>query len=142
LPIKGGFSDEKSSIQKKYQLKGTTLDDFEVACISDDRFTGEAVESDIVEVKFKLQKGEKIPSGYSKIASAREINNFGVYAMKLIAKACDDISKLNITPCPLVLSKDPCKTCVYSALCRFDRSFQNTKREAKAKILKENFEEQ
>ncbi len=142
LPIKGGFSDEKSTIQKKYQLKGSTLDDFELACISDDRFCGEAVDSDIVELKFKLQKGEKIPSGYSKVATKKDIQNFGDYAMKLIAKACDDIDKLDITPCPLVLVKDPCKTCVYSALCRFDRTLQNTKREVKAKISKENFEEQ
>ncbi|NCB48268.1 MAG: hypothetical protein EOM55_01365 [Clostridia bacterium] len=143
LPVKGGFSDEKTTLQKKYQLKGNTVDSFEVACLSDDRFEKDALDSDILEVKFKLQKEEKVKGGYSKVVSEKDLHNFGNYAVKLIEKACDDIRTLNITPFPLVISsKDPCEKCIFSGLCRFDKSFGNCKRNVKLKISKENFEEE
>jgi len=142
LPVKGGYSDEKATLQKKYQLKGNTLDSFEVACLSDDRFEKEALDSDIVEVKFRLQKDEKVQGGYSKVVTDKELHNFGDYALRLAKKACEDISTLNITPSPLVISsKDACDKCIFFALCRFDKTFGNCKRDVKTVISKENFEE-
>lgn len=143
LPVKGGFSDEKTTLQKKYQLKGNTLESFEVACLSDDRFEKEALDSDILEVKFKLQKDEKVKGGYSKVVSEKDLQNFGNYAIKLTQKACEDINTLDITPFPLVItSKDICEKCLFSGLCRFDKAFSNCKRNVKMKISKEDFEEE
>jgi ATP-dependent helicase/nuclease subunit B len=141
LPVKGGFGDEKSTIQKKYQLKGNTLDSFKVACLTDDRLNGDAMDSDIVQLKFKASKsGQKEPSGYSKIVSQTDFENFGNYAYSLIQKACCDIQTLRVTPCPLVIGgADACENCPYSALCRFDKTFGNFKRKVKAKVTKDTF---
>lgn len=142
LPVKGGFGGEEASLQKKYQLKGNTLDSFKVACLSDDRLGEEDVfDSDIVEIKFRKKGKEKTQSAFSKVVSEKDFYTFGNYALKLIEQACRDIEKLNITPSPLDISgKDACKMCPYYALCRFDTAFGNVTRKVNVKVSKEDFD--
>ena len=145
MPVKSAIGDEESSLQSKYQLKGRTLLEDNVIVASDSRLgESEVLLSDIVEVKFSKTKDEeeKKISPYSKfkVLSGEDIELLSNYAINLISKTCKDILTLNITPSPLALgSDDPCKNCNYFALCRFDESFKNIKRQPSAKIELNNF---
>lgn len=135
LPVKSGFADDKTSIFKKYQLKGKTLNLDGVVLASDSRLVDQLT-SDIVEIKYLKNDGDdKKMSASSKIETCDVIDCTSSYAIKLVEKACQDILQNNITPTPLVMgSDDPCKTCKYFALCRFDESFNNIKRNPKLKV--------
>ena len=141
LPIKGGYSDEKTSLQQKYKLKGNSLDSFYVAELSDKRFeTENASASDIVEVVFKGKDDKREMASRSKVLSEKQMNFYGDYAIKLTEKACRDISALDITPSPLVIGNaNPCERCPYFSFCRFDKNFGNISREYSGKITTENF---
>jgi len=141
LPVKASFADENTTLQAKYQLKGRTLNSDTIINASDNRLKLDTLKSDIVEVKFNKNDSEdRKLSFYAKVISKQDLENVSSYAISLIDKACKDILQLNITPSPLVLgSEDPCKTCKYFALCRFDENFNNIKRNPNTKIKEENF---
>lgn len=135
LPVKSGFADDTTSIFKKYQLKGRTIN-LDSIIVASDRRLENNLTSDIVEIKYTKNDVDcKKISAYSKVESGEEIKATSSYAINLIEKACQDILQNNITPTPLVVgSDDPCKTCKYFALCRFDESFGNIKRNPKLKV--------
>ena len=140
LPVKSGFADDKTTIYKKYQLKGRTLNLGSVIEASDTRLKTELA-SDILEIKYTKNDGiDSKMSAYSKVLDADDISATSSYAIKLVEKACQDILQNNITPTPLVVgSDDPCKSCKYFALCRFDESFCNIKRNPKIKVDVQTF---
>lgn len=141
LPVKSSFADENTSLEAKYQLKGRTLETDSVINASDNRLQINELKSDIVEVKFNKNDGEnRTISRFSKVISFRDMCNISEYAINLITKSCKDILTLNITPSPLVIgSDDPCANCKYFALCNFDESFKNYKRNPNIKIDENNF---
>ena len=63
------------------------------------------------------------------------------YAIDVIKNACEDIQKQDITPKPLVVTGDPCETCKFFAICKFDESCGNYKRAPQVKITEQNFVE-
>lgn len=139
FPIKSTFVDAKKGDYESYKMKGSTLQDDEVV-LSSDKEIEKTRASDLVEVKLKGQEGLEY-SGYSKLASQDDFNNYSNYALRLIDKAIDDINEKNITPSPLVLgSFDACKKCNFAGLCRFDKSCGNFKRNPKIKVEKKDFE--
>ncbi len=135
LPIKNSFSDAKTSLQAKYQLKGRTLNDDEIIDASDCGFANKELKSDIVEVKFKQNDDDRVMSAFSKVYTKQQIEDVSTYAINLIKKACQDILNLDITPSPLMLGGDDiCKNCKFFALCKFDRKFGNVYRKPDIKV--------
>ena len=142
FPIKGGFEKEEDK-NSKYKLKGETLNNFDVILASDVRFLNEEnKDSDLIDIKYlKSDKGGRKLSSRAKVLSAKEIDERGEYAIKLIEKTCEDINKLNLTPKPLVLDgKDTCEYCKYFGFCKFSENFGNVKRNPKTKIDKSYLE--
>lgn len=131
MPIKSRFLKEN---EKDFGLKGRSVDDYKVAYLSDKRFLDGAKTSDLVEIKFNTNDGEKVvKNAYSKVLDEKNFDKLGIYALKLIERAVDDILKLDITPSPCDVSKNPCKNCLYHTLCNFDESFKNRTRSPKIK---------
>ena len=139
FPIKSGFNKQDKGSMAKYQLKGKTIQNSDVILASDDTLEQNGA-SDIIEVK--LKKSEKIEfSSNSNLASEEELKTYSNYAFMLIKRAIDDILSLDISPSPLLIgSDDPCKSCKYASLCRFDVSFGNCKRNPSKKIEPSDFD--
>lgn len=139
FPIKSSFVGGDKSFYSSYKLKGSTLKNDEVVVASDSDLE-EKRESDLIEVKLKGKDGLDY-SGYSKLATKDDFDNFSKYALDLIDRAIDDIFVGDITPSPLVLgSFDACKRCKYMGLCKFDINCGNSKRNPKIKVDNSNFE--
>ena len=106
---------------------------------SDDKLISET-QSDIIEVNYTKNDGEeKKLSAYSKLVSFEELQRMMDYSLKIITKACEDIENLNITPSPLVVGSDPCESCKFYAICKFDEGCGNYKRAPQSKITEQIF---
>ncbi len=139
FPIKSTFVDDKKTFFESYKLRGSTLKDDKIVCASDVDLEQNR-KSDLIEVKLKGETDLDY-SGYSKLSTKKEFDNFSNYAISLIDKAIEDICVGDITPSPLVLGAfDICKNCRYAGLCRFDKNCGNYKRTPKIKVDKDNFE--
>ena len=141
FPVKNSFMEEdKDNI---YKLKGYTILNEEVIFASDDNLKTET-ESNIISVKknSKPAKDGSISfSAYSKLLSEKDLLNFGEYAVKLLNKACLDISGGEISPSPISLDGNVfCENCKFRAICHFDESFNNKPRVNNYKVDVESFE--
>ncbi len=144
LPIKSSFSDTKTSLQAKYQLKGRTLLDDKVINASDKGFENYELKSEVVEVKFnKNDDLERTLNAFSKVIDSKNLQKICDYAFSLIQNTLKDILQLDITPTPLCLgSDDPCKNCKYFGICRFDPTLSNVKRKPEKKVELKDFDEE
>lgn len=139
FPIKGSFVGEEIGANQKYKLKGRTLSSQNIFEASDDKLINQT-QSDIIEVNYtKNDEEDKKLSAYSKLLNFDDMQNMMDYALNIIKKTCEDIECLDITPSPLVVGGDPCESCKFYALCKFDEGCGNYKRAPQSKITEQNF---
>jgi ATP-dependent helicase/DNAse subunit B len=138
LPIKNAFTEETN--ENIYKLKGYTLSDMKVILASDPTLNSES-KCNMIEVTRNKddENGNPKFAWYSKLLAETEFFNLSTYALALIKNAVEEIFEGNIPPSPLIVKDNPCESCKFFSVCKFDKA-SNKQRIHKEKIEISNFE--